>query len=156
MKYINSPIAMLALMFALGTAPAMAQTTDGETKSIFDTIIDTITGAAPEDDGTTTDGAGEGDDTAGEGEEEVDGNFSREIPEGLKKNLSDEDIAEYQARLDAAETPQERNEIRRELQRKAKESHLEKVQMKKEEKKEKKKEKREKREKRDKPDRGKN
>ena len=133
MKNINSllsaPIIVIAL--TLGANGASAQTaTDGETQSILDTIIDTVTGA-------TTDGNTDGEETNVElePEDQVDGNFSRKIPEGLKNNLSDEEITEYQARLDAATTPQERNEIRRELQRKAKERHLEKVQVKKEEKK---------------------
>ncbi|MCK5167954.1 MAG: hypothetical protein KAQ66_11545 [Rhodospirillaceae bacterium] len=98
MKYINSLIAMLAIMFALGTAPAMAQTTEEPAPTIT------------EEDGEGTDGE------AGD-EAETDGNFSRKIPEGLKEGLTEEEISEYQARLDGAETPQERNEVRREIQR---------------------------------------
>lgn len=63
-----------------------------------------------------------GDDT------DAQGNFSRTIPEGLKAYLSDAEITDYQARLDAAQTPQERNTIRQELQRTNQERHLERVQ----------------------------
>lgn len=110
MKYINSLIAMLALMFAIGTTPAMAQTTDTDDGG---SIIDAVTGG--DEDGEDGE-SGDGETSEGE-EAETDGNFSRKIPEGLKEGLTEEEIADYQARLDAAETPQERNEVRREIQR---------------------------------------
>ncbi|MCR4378385.1 MAG: hypothetical protein NUV50_09890 [Rhodospirillales bacterium] len=64
---------------------------------------------------------------------DAQGNFSRNIPEGLKANLTEAEIAAYQARLDAAQTPQERNAIRQELQRTNQERHLAKVQANKQE-----------------------
>lgn len=48
---------------------------------------------------------------------DAQGNFSRDIPKGLKSNLSEAEIDAYQKRLDAAQTPQERNAVHRELQR---------------------------------------
>jgi hypothetical protein len=59
---------------------------------------------------------------------DADGNFSRIIPEGLKTELTEQEIADFQARLNAAATPQERNAIRMELQRTNQERHQEKVQ----------------------------
>ena len=116
MRHISSLITMLALMLALGTAPAaMAQTTDEQDDgSIFDAVIDAVTGG----DGEEGEGGDGEEGTDGEeGDEESDGNFSRKIPEGLKEGLTEEEIADFQERLDAAETPQERNEVRREVQR---------------------------------------
>jgi hypothetical protein len=46
---------------------------------------------------------------------ETDGNFSRNIPAGQETNLTEQEISDFQARLDAAETPQERNTVRQEL-----------------------------------------
>ena len=112
----------VAIALILSAQPALAQTID-------DTIIDptqneelggTDTLAA---DTTPTDGTDEA--TA---ETEPEGMFSRLIPSGLKAYFSEEEEAGYQARLDEAATPQERNEVRRELQRENQARHLEKVQ----------------------------
>ena len=98
------PITAIALMLA--AAPAVAQTVEAPNTTEADTSSDAT-------DETTT---------------ETEGNFSRSIPGGLKGNLSEEEIADYQAQLDAAETPQERNAIRQELQRLNQERHVESVQ----------------------------
>ena len=98
---------IIALVFGLAFAPAWAQTVD-ETPPP-DPVIE------PTDDG------GEGDGTDGEegdgeeGDEEVEGNFSRIIPGGLKRGLTEEELVDFQARLDATTTPQERNAVRQEL-----------------------------------------
>ena len=97
------PIAAIALL--LGTAPLAAQ-------DATDPVLE-------------SEDAVEGE---GEDETEVEGKFSRKIPEGLKANLTEEELADYQARLDAASTPQERNAVRQELQKLNKERHLEQVQ----------------------------
>src|SRR3989339_1152096 len=99
------PLALAALMLA--TTPVM-------------------TAALAQD---TTDAADDGTgDSTGDDGLDAQGNFSRNIPEGLKANLTEQEIADYQARLDAAQTPQERNAIRMELQRTNQERHLAKVQ----------------------------
>ena len=98
------PITALALILAV--APAAAQTTE-------DPAPTDATGEATE--GESTDG-------------EAGGSFSRDIPEGLKATLTEEEISDYQAQLDAAETPQERNAIRQELQRISRERHVQSVQ----------------------------
>jgi hypothetical protein len=90
-------------------APSMAQ-------DATDPVVETDTTNDDAVDGTTDDAV------------DADGNFSRQIPEGLKANLTEQEIADYQARLDAAATPQERNTIRQELQRTNQERHLAKVQ----------------------------
>lgn len=107
MKYFNSLIIMLALVFALGGGPSIAM--------------------------AQTPGDVAGDEA--DGEDEADGNFSRQIPEGLKAGLSEEELDGFQSRLDGAETPQERNEVRRELQRLSQERHLESIKERQEEKK---------------------
>lgn len=100
------PITAIALM--LGTAPLAAQEAT---------------------DPTATDPVLESEDAVdGEDATEVEGEFSRKIPEGLKANLTEEELADYQAQLDAATTPQERNAVRQELQKLNKERHLEQVQ----------------------------
>lgn len=100
------PITAIALM--LGTAPLAAQD---------------ATGTTPTDPVLESEDAVDGEDTT-----EVEGEFSRKIPEGLKANLTEEELADYQARLDATTTPQERNAVRQELQSLNKERHLEQVQ----------------------------
>ena len=102
------PIALMSLMFA--SAPIM-------TPALAQDAAD----PAVEDDAAT-------EDAANEEPTDVEGNFSRQIPEGLKANLTEQELADYQARLDAAQTPQERNTIRQELQRVNQERHLAKVQ----------------------------
>ena len=105
------PLSLISLMLA--TAPFI-------TPSMAQDAADPVV----ESDATSEDAAdGTADDTV-----DADGNFSRQIPEGLKANLTEQEIADYQARLDAAATPQERNTIRMELQRTNQERHLAKVQ----------------------------
>lgn len=96
------PITAIALL--LGTAPLAAQDVQDTTDPVLES------------------------EDAVEDETEVEGEFSRKIPEGLKANLTEEELADYQARLDAALTPQERNAVRQELQKLNKERHLEQVQ----------------------------
>jgi len=64
-------------------------------------------------------------------EGDADGNFGRNIPDGLKDMLTEPEISAYQARLNTAATPQERNAIREELQRVNQQRHLSGVQNKK-------------------------
>jgi len=64
-------------------------------------------------------------------EGDADGNFGRNIPDGLKDMLTEPEISAYQARLNTAATPQERNAIREELQRVNQQRHLSSVQNKK-------------------------
>ena len=100
-------LAGIALVLSMG--PAYAQTTSGSDD-----------GATVGDDGTTqteTDDGGE-----------KQGFFSTIMPSGLLDYFSDEEKQSYQDRLDAAETPQERNAIRQELQRENQQRHLDKVQ----------------------------
>ena len=92
----------------LATTPVVAQTVEDPTPPAAEVDV----GAGPTDESAS----------------EIEGNFSRSIPEGLKGNLSEEEVAGYQAQLDAAETPQERNAIRQELQRLSQERHVESVQ----------------------------
>jgi len=113
------PLALSGLLLA--AAPAFAQTAEDP-----NTDPELEVEAAVE-------GEPAGEEQVGE-EQDAQGNFSRKIPEGLKANLSEEELADYQARLDEAATPQERNEVRRELQRMNQERHLEKVQVNKTEK----------------------
>lgn len=130
---------MSALALILATSPAVAQTID-------DTVIDptlseeldsleTLASDGPVDGMATFDTVAGGTAEAAP-ETEPEGMFSRLIPSGLKAYFREEEEGDYQARLDEANTPQERNEIRRELQRQNQERHLEKVQATKREKQE--------------------
>lgn len=102
------PIITITLMLAAG--PAVAQTV--EDPNAIDPTAETDVSSDATDETTT----------------ETEGNFSRSIPGGIKGNLSEEEISDYQAQLDAAETPQERNAIRQELQSLNQERHVASVQ----------------------------
>lgn len=107
------------VLLVLGGTPALAQTAeDPATDPAL--AEDTDTG---DTDGTDTELA-----NAETGTEEgagLLGTFSRMIPPGLKSYFSEEEAQDFQAALDDAATPQERNEVRRELQRLNQERHLE-------------------------------
>lgn len=103
-------IQLTAAAFLLAAQPSYAQTTEDPNATDPAIEVDVTAEGTEESDG------------------EVDGNFSRSIPQGLSANLSEEEIADYQAKLDAASTPQERNTIRQELQRLNQQRHVESVQ----------------------------
>lgn len=106
------------VMMLLGGTPALAQTAeDPATDPALAEDVDT-----GETDGTATELASA---EAAPEEEGLLGTFSRMIPSGLKSYFSEEEEQGFQAALDEAATPQERNEVRRELQRLNQERHLE-------------------------------
>lgn len=122
MKKLATAGALALFMIA---SPALAQTGDAfaDDPSLSEEI-DNPEVLAGEDNATT----GEDTATAEGAPEEKGGLFSRLIPPGLKNYFNEEEEAEFQARLDAAETPQQRNEVRKELQQQNQTRHLGEVQ----------------------------
>lgn len=113
----SSLLIPLALTLSLlGAQTTWAQNVDDS--ELFDPGLEADLAAEP----TPTDPS------EADGADDGDGNFSRAIPGGLATTLSDAERAAYQARLDDAQTPQDRNAVRQELQRQHRERHTEQVQ----------------------------